>query len=517
MKLCSGRFPRLVLTITVLFLIKQAKGSLDTVTVNWYSYKEACLKKLQSSKVNTGIQCNGTFDQFVCWPHSSPGNVSVPCPSYLPWLKNGSEGNVYRVCLDQGIWKTCENSSQIWTNRSECIKNHMQSKNEKHPLYVTLGHLYTVGYSFSLASLSLALLILVLLRKLHCTRNFIHMNLFASFILRAAVVLIRDSITHNTYVFVYFASEKPSDEHGWLSFLNAEKLTVCRVVQLFAHYFIGANFFWLLVEGIYLYRLLVATVLSEKHLLQICMFIGWGVPIVFVVSWGIIKHQLEHEGCWATNRNMTFWWIIRGPIFFSIAVNFCIFLKILKLLLSKLKAQQMNFHDYKFRLARSTLVLIPLLGIHEIVFFFIIDEQVKGLSRQIKLFVHLTMSSFHGFLVALLYCFSNGEVKAELHKQWSRFLLAYPFVCLPWEKIKLLGRCPKKSKKQHSLEISPPQSMQVTKQRTCCSVELSPTWRSKARTNSSDSSEGEVTVGETTEELFEESEIWKHGATENRD
>lgn len=40
----------------------------------------------------TGIYCKGTFDIFVCWPHSSPGNVSVPCPSYLPWI---SEGHIF--------------------------------------------------------------------------------------------------------------------------------------------------------------------------------------------------------------------------------------------------------------------------------------------------------------------------------------------------------------------------------------------------------------------------------------
>jgi glucagon-like peptide 2 receptor len=27
----------------------------------------------------------------VCWPHSSPGNVSVPCPSYLPWWNEGNK------------------------------------------------------------------------------------------------------------------------------------------------------------------------------------------------------------------------------------------------------------------------------------------------------------------------------------------------------------------------------------------------------------------------------------------
>lgn len=47
------------------------------------------------------------------------------------------------------------------------------------------------------------------------------------------------------------------------------------------------------------------------------------------------------------------------------------------------------------RLARSTLVLIPLLGIHEFIFTFITDEQVEGLSRHIRVFIQLTMSSFH--------------------------------------------------------------------------------------------------------------------------
>ncbi|XP_042305458.1 glucagon-like peptide 2 receptor [Sceloporus undulatus] len=517
MKKYSGTCHRQVLTITVLFLIKQVKGNFEKIKISFLSYKEACLKMLQETTVNAGIYCNGTFDQFACWPHSPPGKVSVPCPSYLPWLDNGSAGNIYRVCLDQGIWQKVENSTEdVWMNRSECFGEQYFNRNaEEHTLFVTLKNLYTVGYSFSFASLVLALFIMLLLRKLHCTRNYIHMNLFASFILRAMGVLIKDSVTHNTYLFISLDSEKPNDLNGWMSTLGPETLALCRLAQLFMHYVVGANYFWLLVEGIYLHRLL-STVVSEKHQLLRYTFIGWGVPVLFVASWGIIKYQLEHEGCWATHQNMAFWWIIRGPILFSIVVNFCIFLNILKLLLSKLKAQQMNFRDYKFRLARSTLVLIPLLGIHEIVFSFIIDEQIEGFSRHIRTFVQLTIGSFHGFLVALLYCFSNGEVKAELHKQWSRFLLAYPFVCMPCflgKNIKQLGRYPKKShlsKNGFSLEMTPPppQNIQVANQRTGrCNMELSPPLRHNPRASISDSSEGEVTTGETTEEVFEESEI----------
>lgn len=60
----------------------------------------------------------------------------------------------------------------------------------------------------------------------------------------------------------------------FVSFL--QKLALCKMGPLFMQYVVGANSYWLLVEGIYLYRLLVATVLFEKHQLLRYIFIGWG-------------------------------------------------------------------------------------------------------------------------------------------------------------------------------------------------------------------------------------------------
>ncbi|NXS64746.1 GLP2R protein, partial [Pandion haliaetus] len=249
----------------------QAKGSLlEKTTSRWNKYKQECLKMLQESTVDTGIHCNGTFDQFVCWPYSLPGNVSVPCPSYLPWLENGSVGKVYRVCLDEGTWQTKENSTDIWRDSSECSeKNNFKKKVKELKLLTALQLLYTIGHYFSLISLVLALLILSLLRKLHCTRNYIHMNLFASFILRATAVLIKDTVYYNIY------SKRPNDETGWILYLSPEIVIICRTVQFFMHYFVGANYFWLLVEGIYLHTLLITVVLSERRLLQTYVVIGW--------------------------------------------------------------------------------------------------------------------------------------------------------------------------------------------------------------------------------------------------
>lgn len=109
---------------------------------------------------------------------------------------------------------------------------------------------------------------------------------------------------------------------------------------------------------------------------------------------------------------------------------------------------------------------------------------------------------------------SSPQVKAELQKQWSRFLLADPLgckLCFLGENIKYLGKCSQKRKKHHlsskhrlCLEVSKPWEVQLQqvlgRQRT--EAQAGPPQMSM-----SDSSEGEVTTGETTEEVFEESEI----------
>uniref|UniRef100_A0A6I8NFA9 Glucagon-like peptide 2 receptor n=1 Tax=Ornithorhynchus anatinus TaxID=9258 RepID=A0A6I8NFA9_ORNAN len=490
----------------------QVTGSLlEETTRKWAQYKEKCLRDLQ--KRPTGLFCNGTFDKYACWPHSPPGNVSVPCPPYLPDRQPESPGRVYRLCLETGTWQTLENSTAVWRDNTECLRSHnFQQYEENLTLLGSLQLMYTVGYSFSLISLVLALLILLLLRKLHCTRTYIHMNLFASFILRALAVLVKDAIFHRSY------SKRPLDESGWTSYWS-EVSAACRTAQVLVHYFVGANILWLLVEGVYLHSLLGPAVLSERRLLHRYIVLGWGCPLLFVVPWSISRAQLDNVGCWGTNGDMRVWWIIRAPMLLSVAVNFCIFLKILKLLVSKLKAHQMCFRDYKFRLARSTLVLIPLLGVHEFVFTFVTDEQVRGLSRHIRLFLQLAMSSFQGCLVAFLYCFANGEVKAELRRHWCRFLLAHPG-CGPWGLQRSIKSLRRRSRGRDRRSPGGPGSRAGPRPpRPGQFVHLT-TWRrvdycpqpdggraGPPRGSMSDSSEGDFTLADTTEEILEESEI----------
>ncbi|KAM9296615.1 glucagon-like peptide 2 receptor [Gastrophryne carolinensis] len=335
-------------------------------------------------------------------------------------LPQGSLGYAYRYCTDNGTWRTEENSTNIWRDFTQCYQTRgFTEDGHGFSLLQLLKICYTVGYSISLGTLVVALCILLTFRKLHCTRNYIHMNLFASFILRALAVLVKDITQITPKVTVH---EKD------VFAIKPEVLTSCRMAHISLHYFIGANFFWLLVEGIYLYTTIVTLVLSERRLLLRYIAIGWLSPFLFVIPWVITRAYLENKGCWGTNGSMAIWYIIKGPMLLCIFVNFIVHIRILKLLHMKLKAQQLKFTDYKYRFAKATLILIPLLGTHEVLFTFISDEHIKGLTRQILQFIQLTMGSLQGFVVAYLYCFTNGEVKAELRKQWNLFLLQY-FPC----------------------------------------------------------------------------------------
>ncbi|ELW71122.1 Gastric inhibitory polypeptide receptor [Tupaia chinensis] len=338
----------------------------------WERYRKECQETLEAAEPPLGLACNGSFDMYVCWDYAAPNATArASCPWYLPWHHYGKD---QRLILER------------------------------------LQAMYTVGYSVSLATLLLALLILSFFRRLRCTRNYIHMNLFMSFMLRAAAILTRDRLLPPPGPY-------PGDRGPTLW---NQTLAACRMAQIVTQYCVGANYTWLLVEGVYLHSLLVLVGGSEEGHFRCYLLLGWGTPALFVIPWVIVRYLYENTQCWERNDVKAIWWIIRTPILMTILINFLIFIRILGILLSKLRTQQMRCPDYRLRLARSTLTLVPLLGIHEVVFAPVAEEQARGALRFAKLAFEIFLSSFQGFLVGVLYCFINKEVQSEIRRGWHR-------------------------------------------------------------------------------------------------
>lgn len=205
----------------------------------------------------------------------------------------------------------------------------------------------------------------------------------------------------------------------------------CKLSLVFFQYCTMANFYWLLVEGLYLHTLLVAMFSPGRRFLAY-LLIGWGIPTVCTAAWTAARLSLEDTGCWDTNEHSGPWWVIRTPILISIVVNFVLFVSIIRILLQKLTSPEVRGNDqsqYK-RLTKSTLLLIPLFGVHYMVFAVF----PIGVSSKYQILFELCVGSFQGLVVAVLYCFLNSEVQTELRRKWQ-------------------SRCPSQPS-SHSLSIS---------------------------------------------------------------
>ena len=70
------------------------------------------------------------------------------------------------------------------------------------------------------------------------------------------------------------------------------------------------------------------------------------------------------------------------------------------------------------KLAKSTLILIPLFAVYYMGFIWLPDH-ISPASDLFKLYVEMLFNSFQGFLVALLFCFLNAEVCSNGQVWWG--------------------------------------------------------------------------------------------------
>uniref|UniRef100_A0AAZ3R238 Adenylate cyclase activating polypeptide 1a (pituitary) receptor type I n=1 Tax=Oncorhynchus tshawytscha TaxID=74940 RepID=A0AAZ3R238_ONCTS len=333
--------------------------------------------------------CPWMWDDLACWQDAAVGEVvSVRCPEVFHDLLSPDDeiGWISRNCTAEGWSETFPHYVDA------CLSDDNTTRPDMH--YASVKALYTAGYSTSLVSLTTAMTILCRFRKLHCTRNYIHMNLFVSFMLRAISVFIKDGVLYT----------QEEENHCFRHTVE------CKAVMVLFHYCVMSNYFWLFIEGLYLFTLLVQTFFPERRYFYWYTVVGWGDLTPCCVSCPVPC------SCWDTNNTTALWWVIKGPTVVSIMINFVLFIGIIVILVQKLQSPDIrgNESSIYWRLARSTLLLIPLFGIHYTVFAF----SPEDVSKKERLVFELGLGSFQGFVVAVLYCFLNGEVQSEIKRKW---------------------------------------------------------------------------------------------------
>ncbi|XP_077721751.1 vasoactive intestinal polypeptide receptor 1 isoform X4 [Canis aureus] len=315
-----------------------------------------CLEEAQLENNTAG--CSKMWDNLTCWPATPPGQVVVlACPLIFNFFSPIRGRNVSRSCTNEG-WTHLEPGPYPFACGLD-DKTSDVDQQQQSMFYSSVKTGYTIGYSLSLATLLVATSILSLFSTAH---------------------LAQEAPLH--------AELHP---HAPLHILHPEG-RLCLHQRLDPLQQRGAG---LLHEGL-------------------------GVPSTFTMVWTIIMIRFEDYGCWDT-INSSLWWIIKAPILTSILVNFILFIRIIRILVQKLRSPNVGKSDSSpySRLAKSTLLLIPLFGVHYIMFAFF----PSNFKAEVKMVFELIVGSFQGFVVAILYCFLNGEVQAELRRKWRRWHL----------------------------------------------------------------------------------------------
>ncbi|XP_061223896.1 parathyroid hormone/parathyroid hormone-related peptide receptor-like [Neopsephotus bourkii] len=447
--------------------------------------KERCQRDIKAQlEMIQDTSCLPEWDGIICWPKGSPSQeVSVPCPDYIYDFNH--RGRAHRYCSSSGTWAVALSINKTWANYTECallFSSESRSREKvtslpgnrawecSRPGWMGLGagcpsvrcpcpwnwmsfkvpsapnhamvlwfqevfdrlHLmYTIGYSISLASLIVAVCILLYFKRLHCTRNYIHVHLFTSFICRAVSIFVKDTVLYSGTLATEMERMREEDFRAEMgpSPGHRSQLVGCKVAVTLFLYFLATNHYWILVEGLYLHSLIFMAFLSNKSYLWVLIIIGWGLPAVFVSIWASVRASLADTQCWDLSAgNMK--WIYQVPILAAIVVNFFLFLNIVRVLASKLWETHAGKPDprqqYR-KLLKSTLVLMPLFGVHYVVFMAMPYTEVSGVLWQIQMHYEMLFNSSQGFFVAFIYCFCNGEVQAEIKKAHFRRSLALDF------------------------------------------------------------------------------------------
>ncbi|XP_066146439.1 secretin receptor-like isoform X2 [Euwallacea fornicatus] len=389
--------------------------------------RKRCLSMAET--VHNG--CERVFDEYFCWPETEAGKLaSQSCSN--KFVKSTKDGFATKQCLDNGTWLVLYENDH-WTNLTQCGNVNFYDLEAMEKMNTTIKTRNTwlkyvryftfTGYGVSLISLVTAFALFVALKQLHCERNKLHMNVFASYILRAAVYLIKESLFHNG---IALAGDITFTENGKIYQINYT--WTCKMFVSIHCYCVLSNFIFLLMEGLYLHNLIFLNLFSESHGTNTYCILGWSLPFFFVIPWMILRLIFEDTGCWTRKDDQYIHLLIDVPSYVTVLINLALFKIIVKVLVMKLQFTSTFTHQrrmkYVKKLMKSTLILIPLYGVPFV--FSVILSLYINITQSENIILELvwiladqTFMSFLGLFAALVYCLLNSDVHKEIIRKYT--------------------------------------------------------------------------------------------------
>ncbi|XP_076461460.1 corticotropin-releasing factor receptor 2-like [Babylonia areolata] len=335
------------------------------------------------------VYCNVTFDVVTCWPATPAGSVAtMPCPmsAYTDHTQNATY-----YCHPNGTWADIVNYLPCVPGKDEELPQRGPEQVDEAPVRV----IYQVGFGISTLALLLALAIFLYFRSLRCLRNIIHCHLIVSFILKNLMYIVIHSMIEHVH----------RTNYEW----------VCKLKVTIINYLMCTNFFWMFVEGMYLFSMVVWAFSAGRIKHWHYIIVGWVIPIIITAAWAVTKALYDDELCWLPHSDTAYDYILHTPVIIVLVCNVFFLATIIWVLVTKLRASStLETRQYR-KAVRAILVLFPLLGLTYLLMFY--GPASDTLLYTVFKYMNAVLQTLQGLLVAIFYCFLNGEVQAVLRKK----------------------------------------------------------------------------------------------------
>ncbi|XP_014664111.1 PREDICTED: calcitonin gene-related peptide type 1 receptor-like [Priapulus caudatus] len=240
--------------------------------------------------------------------------------------------------------------------------------------------------------------------QLQCARVTVHKNLFTSYLLTNTVWIV-------WYATIVTNADVLRENKAW-----------CQILHVLTQYLLACNYFWMFCEGAYLHTMIVITFVREETIMKFLYAIGWGLPVLLVLVYGLVRGLVpvgNTDFCWINESNYT--WVIAGPVCASVVINLFFLCNIVRVLLQKMRAVNAPDPQQYRKAVRAVLILVPLFGAQYILLIYRPPQGTSGAEVFTK--VYAFFASFQGLFVALIFCLLNGEVLRTIYTHVMRNIL----------------------------------------------------------------------------------------------
>ncbi|KAK3738053.1 hypothetical protein QZH41_012932, partial [Actinostola sp. cb2023] len=338
------------------------------------------------------------------------------------WNFNSSTGNSTGAWSSDGCKLDEEASNENFT---VCLSDHlthfavlMKVTVDEKPLsqahLTALEAITYVGCSMSLIGELLTIVTLTCLRLTRTETNMIHLNLVVALGLAQ----------------IFFLSGINATAHK----------NVCTFVAVALHFFNLVAFCWMLVEGLWLYVMVVRVFDTGYNRIKRYVIAAWSIPAVIVIVTLVSSfdgYGTEHS-CWLSVVKGTIWSFV-VPVLVIVVVNAIILALVVREILKLHNPTPAD--DSKLKTAKSgvksAIVLLPILGVAWVFGILAVNSQTVVFQYLFAIFNSLQVFILYyghrlnglwqmledwGFLIFIFHCVLNSEVRKAFRRKkqiWS--------------------------------------------------------------------------------------------------